>query len=399
MSALFGKCCNRFGLPRALKQLKFQPCVVEQRLLMPEFTHVANLQRLVEKIYASPRIFAPRLHFLYKQTVVVGARDSISMLDNSDTGKNTMNKLYRGLLGGASALALGIGASSVLAADIDRIEEAHSERVPALTMGIHWFNLEVDREIGTLTTTANWHNNFLGGVMRLDIPMHDVFSLQFDAQGDVNLEVDTDSTSEEYAIGSLIGVHVNYREPESYLLGGFVGGGEIQMESGDSSGAARYWLAGIEGQYHMDDWTFYVQGGAGDLKDDDNSQSDWAGDTGFARGVVRYYINEGLGKLQGDVFYMHGANSDGVTSWVYGVEAEHHIRDYSNGFVSAFARYEYQYVDEDVPGPVSEVDSSTIMAGVRVNLGYADPKTRDRMGPGVDFADMPRIHAVTRAVD
>ena len=291
-----------------------------------------------------------------------------------------------------------------MAADIDRIEEAHSERVTALTLGIHWFNLDVNKDADT-TTTENWHNNFLGGVMRLDIPMHDVYSLQFDAQGDVNLEMDTDSTSEEYGVGSLIGVHVNYREPESYLLGGFVAGGDIQMESGASSGSSRYWLAGIEGQYHLDDWTFYVQGGAGDVKDEDSAQTDWAGDNWFARGVIRYYFNDGLGRLQGDALYLSGdgdttGNSEGFDTWVLGVEAEHHIADYSNGFITAFARYEYQEVDEDDAGdPATSVDAQTIMGGIRINLGYPDPQTRDRMGPGVDFADMPRIHAVVRAVD
>ena len=305
-----------------------------------------------------------------------------------------MSKIYKGMLGGVSALALGIGASSAIAADLDeRIEEAHSERVTALTMGIHWFNADISRDRSNASgseTELEFHHNFLGGVARLDIPMHEVFSLQLDAQGAVN--IDGDDTSEVYDQGSLVGVHLNYREPDSFLFGGFAGIGTVNMAA-SSSGQSAFWLAGIEGQYHLNDWSFYVQGGAGDVEPQDSSNSDWAGENGFARGVVRYYFNDGLGKLQGDALYLHGAGSQGFTTWVYGVEAEHHIADYSNGFITALARYEYQQVEEDSNAdPIDSLDASTIMAGIRINLGYPDPRTRDRMGPGVDFADMPRIH-------
>ena len=310
-----------------------------------------------------------------------------------------MSKLYKGLLGGASALALGIGASSVMAADLDRIEQAHSERTTALTLGIHLGHLELqDADGSDASSEFDYDAGFLGGVARLDIPMHDVYSLQLDVQGD-NVLAENGTSSEYFQTGSLLGVHLNFREPDSYLIGGFLAGGTVLMAE-SNSGDARYWLGGIEGQYHLDDWTFYVQGGAADLKDAENGQmSDWIGDAGFARGVVRYYFNGGLGKLQGDVFYIHGAASDSWTSWVYGVEAEHHIADYSNGFITAFARFEHQDVEEDFGGGTDSTTTTTILGGLRVNLGYPDPKTRDRMGPGVDFADMHRIHANARSND
>ena len=67
------------------------------------------------------------------------------------------------------------------------------------------------------------------------------------------------TTSEDYNQGFLGGVHINYRDPESYLLGAFAAIGTVN-QGDSSSGEARYHMAGVEGQYHMDDWTFYGQG-------------------------------------------------------------------------------------------------------------------------------------------
>jgi len=305
-------------------------------------------------------------------------------------------KTFTHLLGGVSLLAMGMGAGSVLAADPtveERIEQAHTERVPSLTMGIYgaYSNIDNDEDSDALDSYPS-----LGGDFRLDIPLNDGFGIQFDFQGEEILK-EGENTSEDYDRGYLGGIHVNYRDPESYLFGVFAAAGRVDTVDEDS-GQARYHMAGVEGQYYMDNWTFYGQGGVGDLSDG-SDQTDWMGDNWFARGAIKYYFNDGLGKLQGDVLFMNGEGSTEFDVWALGIEAEHHLADYSNGFITGFARFEQYYVEEDTGGGPDNGETQVIKIGIRMNLGYPNPMMRDRYGTAVDFADMSRVHIQARQIE
>lgn len=295
------------------------------------------------------------------------------------------------LLAGVSALALGLSANSAFAADaFDRIEEAHNERVPSASFSV--FGSHVDVDSNEDNTALNSFTS-IGGDGKLDIPLGSDWSLQFDAQGEVNL--DSGSTSEDYHRGFLGGVHLNYRDPGSHLLGVFGAAGTINHADEDS-GQARFHLFGVEGQYHYDTWTFYGQAGVGDLKDD-SSETDWMVDNWFARGVVRHYFNDGQGKLQGDVIWMEGEADNDVETWGWGIEAEHHIAEHNDGFVSAFIRYEQYQSDEQNDG--TNGSAQVIKGGIRISLGYSNPVMRDRYGTGVDFGDIPRMQSVVRSAE
>ena len=68
------------------------------------------------------------------------------------------------------------------------------------------------------------------------------------------------SSTEEYASGIMATAHFNYREPEQYLFGAFGGYGKVAQADGSDSGSATHYLLGVEGQYHVDDWTFVRAG-------------------------------------------------------------------------------------------------------------------------------------------
>ena len=117
---------------------------------------------------------------------------------------------------------------------------------------------------------------------------------------------------------------------------------------------------------------------------------------------MRHYYAGGDGKLQGDVIYAAGENStnDDVTAWVFGVEAEHMLRQSSNSFLTGFVRYENYHVDEDLSGGGSDDSSAQVIKfGIRASFGHANPQDRDHNGAGVDIADWSRLNSVARGVD
>lgn len=307
-----------------------------------------------------------------------------------------MTKTFRNLLGGVSAVALGLGVSTTFAADIidKRIEEAHTGRVLSGTMGVYYgysYGINTDDSDSLDSYTS------LGGSAKADIPFNDNVGIQLDIYGEGNLTNVTQS--EDYVAGFLAGVHLNYREPGEYLYGVFAGTGTVSNAE-SSSGVAQQFLAGVEGQYHMADWTFYGQGGITDIESS-STNSDWAENAWFARGVVRKYFNGGDGKLQADALFIAGDISDDeFQGWTWGVEAEHLLKDYGNGFVAGFVRYEGYNFDEDLTGGGGDSSSAHVVkVGIKVNWGYSNPMMRDHYGAGVDFADMSRVHSLIRALE
>jgi len=159
----------------------------------------------------------------------------------------------------------------------------------------------------------------------------------------------------------------------------------------------------------MQDWTLYGQIGFTDATEQDSgSDSSWLSSGFFVRGVSRHYFNNGDGKISGEVFFAHGEQSTGVagtddlTVFGWGVEAEHLLTQYSNGFLTAFARIDGYYVDEDdAAGGGADDDGHAYVfkVGITANWGYFNPQSRDLYGIAMDLPDISRINSLGRATD
>lgn len=308
------------------------------------------------------------------------------------------------LLGTTSILALVMAASGVAtAADMPLDAVKVEERILSGSMGLYGaytFGIcHSDNCNGDTTTNDSWFS--LGGFGNVSVPFDDGLALQLGFHGEAITSYESSASSNDYAAGVMATAHFNYREPEQYLFGAFGGLGAVHMGSSNSSESARHYLAGVEGQYHVDDWTFYGQAAlAGAELLDSSTNTDFLNDGGvYLRGAVRHYFNDGMTKLQGDVIYVGGeqSRSDDIDAWSFGVEVEHTFSSFDNGNISAFGRFDAFYANESNNG--DDAEQLVIRAGLRANFGYENLYQRDHYGEGVDVGDINRLHAVIRSTD
>ena len=248
----------------------------------------------------------------------------------------------------------------------------------------------------------------LGGAGRGNFWFSPNGSMQLDAQAE-STQYKTPSdflppgTSGHFStLSYLVGGHVNWRNPQSGLLGIFGGAGDAG-DGGISNSAQRHFVVGGEGQVYWNQFTLYAQGGydgtAGTLDPDFDSVHAW-----FVRGTGRWFADPNLlFELTG--LFAHGAidlssgfasdigSSSSVNFNTALIQAKVEWRSTSLP-ISLFGKYQWSQTRYDTftfsGGALSEqqkVSDSRVLGGVRLYLGEGTMMANDRHGATLDIID------------
>ena len=247
---------------------------------------------------------------------------------------------------------------------------------------------EVDVDAGS--------NFTLAGHGHVSIPLGDTFSAQLDGQSEF---YDRANNNEDEAQGAhMLGGHLSFRDPGMGLIGIFGGAGMGYNDDGDDDGDGIGFLAGIEGQLYLDQFTLYAQVGWADINVD--SEDEGFTDAWFARGVARYFFSEDF-LLQAEVSY--GENShfvdgdDDSEIWNWGALGKMRLSE----SMPIYGTLEYRggdYWTEDQEG--DSVEEHAVLIGLDFVFGATTLWENDRRGATLDTPMLPaRAAAWTEALD
>lgn len=199
------------------------------------------------------------------------------------------------------------------------------------------------------------------------------FNARWNAQGDLMLDGLESQSGGGGGFNSYGGaVHVYWRDPSAYALGGFA-----SLEGfGGSSGlndVYRY-LIGPEGQVYMGNVTLYGQTYYGQLTDGNSGYDIWG-----ARGVVRYFARENM-RFDGELGYRNMSVSGGDLD-VFTAAAEADYR-FDNSPVSIFGRYQFDHLTPNGGG--SNLNLHKFVVGARLSFGSKTLLDEDRNGATMD---------------
>ncbi len=309
------------------------------------------------------------------------------------------------LVGGVSALAMGcfFTGSALAGGDVIEPMKPGPERTISGNLDVFfggtWLSEQGARVNGS-SADDEW--GFIGGAAKVDIPFSDQhFSFQVDLDGEVTFAQGSSTNganaSGNYAGGTQVGGHLNYREMDQYLFGVFGGVGVAAIQDSASTGAeGPHYFVGVEGQMYFGDTTAYAQ--VGYFDSDHQEGTDVFADAWFIRGVLRHYFNGGHTMLQASLAYAdgsHGGSSVADEEMIeWGFKVEHQLFNWGNdGFMSIYGEYIGRDFDETTPpgfGLDDGHEQHTIMVGVSFNLNQYSLKTRERTGVALDLPDIER---------
>lgn len=201
-------------------------------------------------------------------------------------------------------------------------------------------------------------------------------------QGDVVLDFRRYNyeTYSEDNLGATGALHLFYREPGNYLVGGFV---QVTKDSRTYSDSAVYddnnsrWLVGAEAQTYLGDTTLYGQ--IGYIREDlyfDYSQAGY-----FGTAQVRYFLTPDL-KLDVHGILAHVSNSEysdsGLTTSGVGVGVEYKLPESA---LSVFGTADF--LSNQYERGYSETDTR-VMVGIKFNFGADSLIDQDRNGTSLD---------------
>ena len=205
------------------------------------------------------------------------------------------------------------------------------------------------------------------------------FTPELGVQGDIlvtSLSADFDNYESDKT--SLDGaLHLFYRDPDRFLLGGFVqlGSDTYENDLGYSQRATRAYL-GLEGQVFVDSLTLYGQIGATSISFDDPEVE---GTGWFGTIEARYFLtpdfkiaaSAGFVQYDLDIFGMDSAS----TNLMVGASAEYKLPDLP---ISLLAKVDYVQATTDQFDAVA--DQTRVMFGVKFAIGEDTLQDRDRGG-------------------
>jgi len=227
----------------------------------------------------------------------------------------------------------------------------------------------------------------VGARAAYSLPLGSRFSAQFDLIGEVN--VVGDDQDNDLTLGDYMGaVHIDARDPASYLFGAFLGAGQ-SFDDGDNEGdAIPFWFAGLEGQTYLGNLTLGGQLGYLDSEEnnDESISSAW-----FARLVAAHYFKEST-KLSGELAFLTGDRANGnptgsmdVLSW--GARLDHFFPNFPAGLMLAYNGFDYEgdEASDESDAPIVH----EVRIGVTFLLGTGSLIENDRRAAG---ADLPPIN-------
>ena len=225
------------------------------------------------------------------------------------------------------------------------------------------------------------------GSGRASVPVANNVSLQFDADGWATF-TDRDDGEDNLQTNFSGAVHATWRDPSQGALGIF---GQLGSSNGGENENATYWLAGIEGQLYLGDFTLYGQ--AGYFEADDETEDDVMTDAWFVRAVARWFPNTKT-RIQAQFAYAEGEEDDSspaedFDAYSWGIRADRIIGRYP---ISVFADYGGTVVDQDEPSGASEqkYTEHRFLLGLAFHFGVNNLKQQDRRGVTLDTPDVGR---------
>lgn len=301
--------------------------------------------------------------------------------------------MIRQLLAGTAMLAI---ANAANAADIVAVEPDVATGliftgIFDLYGGYSWYA----NGDGNASGIEDLDSALVGGAARVSIPWSANFSTQLDLEASAALG-SYDSDREQYASSVVAAAHASFRQPDSYLIGLFGGGGIAIAEDEDTG---NLWFAGLEGQAYLGNFTLYGQVGYLDSVEADGDDSDTFHDAYFVRAVGRYFFTPNS-MLQGEVSYASGKQDTGTS---YDMDILGWGARYERGLetmpISLFVAYEGAHYDNGSGGDRGSFTEHTGLVGLKFRFGPNSLKENDRLGATLDLPRFGRWVASGDAVD
>jgi hypothetical protein len=321
-----------------------------------------------------------------------------------------------------STLALISLVSVVRAADI---ETPLPVKAPAVAPEPSWASGYLELYAGTSTTTQNEtlcefgfgcesesqsaDGAILGGAGRGNYWFLPNVSSQLDVQAEGTSRTASDTAgpvpaSERIStVSYLVGGHLNWRDPNTGLLGVFGAGGDAGDQGAETEGNQRHYLGGVEGQYYWRMVTLYLQGGYDTTPNNPSFEADSVHEW-FVRGTARWFIDPNL-LVEGTGFYANGAiNFSSLATMEDGAPG-------SEGFntvlaqakiewrpasvpISLFAKYQwaqtrYDTLSDSLFGisASNKITDNRWMVGARLYFAENSLLSNDRHGATLDMID------------
>jgi hypothetical protein len=174
--------------------------------------------------------------------------------------------------------------------------------------------------------------------------------------------------------------HVYWRDPEKAALGAFIGYDALGLygQHGDMVSG------GVEGQLYFGNLTLYGQGGLFNS----SASSGWLYfDGGFVRGTARYFATPNL-RFQFDAQWAALNNSDHTYALTLVGTAEYRLNSLP---LSGFARVRWDMLNPDLN---QDMDTTTVLFGIRGYFGTDSLIGNDRHGPAMDVLPFPPLYAL-----
>jgi hypothetical protein len=278
--------------------------------------------------------------------------------------------MHKIIFAAGAALAFGAAATSAQA-------DADLFIVGLVGPGAHTYSGLSDEEASTLTIQG-----LASGAYN--------FTPELGIQGDILVtSVAKDFDPYEVDKTSLDGaLHLFYRDPDRFLLGGFVqlGSDTYEYDVGDSQSATRAYL-GLEGQLFIENLTLYGQIGATSLSMDEPEVD---GSGWFGTIEARYFLTPDFkiaasaGFLQYDLDYFGMDQS--ATNLIVGASAEYKLPELP---ISLLAKVDYVKATNDQLDVESE--QTRVMFGVKFAIGEDTLQDRDRGGASLKPVELGEI--------
>ncbi|RYE47454.1 MAG: hypothetical protein EOP24_11380 [Hyphomicrobiales bacterium] len=202
------------------------------------------------------------------------------------------------------------------------------------------------------------------------------FTPTLGVQGDLSFtytSIDDDAFARREIDGAL---HGFYREPDNFLVGGFVQlGRDTYLFDGDDEGSTDRAYIGGEAQVYLDNLTLYAQGGMQQFTPDLSFAPTFSG--WFGQLEARYFLTPDF-RIEAHV----GANtldflgSYTVTTVNLGIGAEYKLENLP---VSLFAAYDYRNSTIDDPDAPT-FGEHRLLVGAKFAIGEESLLGRDRNG-------------------
>jgi len=240
-------------------------------------------------------------------------------------------------------------------------------------------------------------DQFVSGLSgRVSLPLGTNLSIQMDG-GLEYASLFEDKKDDLFNDSFLLGTHLSWRDPNSYLIGAFgaFGGGNHDLDATP----ADFYAIGGEFQIYANDLTFYAQGGILEGYND----NDYLRDAFFGRGVVRWFMSPNS-RLQGEFSYVDGTTDNGgdtgdtsILEW--GVRYDTMIAGLPLiGDTNIFVGYRGADFDKSGTDPGGFTDH-TVMVGFTRHFGANSMKDFDRVGATLDLPNFGRWVAAGEALE